>query len=326
MSGIFAIDRVAPLIVAALLAACAKTPEGALGTIERDRVSLPAPVSERIAQIAVHEGDAVKAGDTLLTLESERTASRLEAAQAEVARLQSALAEAQNGPRSDVIDEARARVSRAEALALDARRERERIDAVVARGLLPRAERDRAHAASDAANADVRAARAALADLQRGTREEVIAQAKSALAAAQANAESVAIDVDRIRIAAPRAGVVESLPFEVGDQVPVGTALAILLVGDTPYARVYVPQPMRTGVQIGSGAQIVVQGSETVYAGRVRAIRSEPSFTPYYALSGADAARLSYLAEIELDADAAALPVGIPVRVQFDAAASVAGE
>ena len=34
-------------------------------------------------------------------------------------------------------------------------------------------------------------------------------------------------------------------------------------------------------------------------------IRSEPSFTPYYALIGKDAARLSYLAEIQLDKGAA---------------------
>jgi HlyD family secretion protein len=48
-------------------------------------------------------------------------------------------------------------------------------------------------------------------------------------------------------------------------------------------------------------------------------IRSEPSFTPYYALAGEDAARLSYLAEIQLDKSAATLPAGVPVRVEFEA-------
>jgi HlyD family secretion protein len=47
-------------------------------------------------------------------------------------------------------------------------------------------------------------------------------------------------------------------------------------------------------------------------------IRSEPSFTPYYALIGEDAARLSYLAEIQLDKDAGELPAGLPVRVEFE--------
>ena len=46
-------------------------------------------------------------------------------------------------------------------------------------------------------------------------------------------------------------------------------------------------------------------------------IRSEPAFTPYYALTGKDAARLSYLAEVSLDRDAADLPAGVPVRVEL---------
>ena len=48
-------------------------------------------------------------------------------------------------------------------------------------------------------------------------------------------------------------------------------------------------------------------------------IRSEPGFTPYFALVGKDAARLSYLAEIELTGeDARSLPAGLPVRVEFE--------
>jgi HlyD family secretion protein len=185
---------------------------------------------------------------------------------------------------------------------------------------LPRAERDRARAASSAADADVRAARAALAELRRGTREETIAQAESALAAAQATARAVSGDAERVRLSAPRAGVVDSLPFRVGDQLPAGTPLAVLLVGDLPYARVYVPQPLRTGIAVGSAARVFVQGSDAVHAGKVRSVRDEPTFTPYYALSGEDAERLSYLAEIELGPDAAALPAGVPVRAEFEPA------
>ena len=65
---------------------------------------------------------------------------------------------------------------------------------------------------------------------------------------------------------------------------------------------------------------IVVRGPAAVLtlAGSIRMIRSEPSFTPYYALIGEDAARLSYLAEVALGKDAARLPAGLPLRVEFD--------
>jgi HlyD family secretion protein len=43
-------------------------------------------------------------------------------------------------------------------------------------------------------------------------------------------------------------------------------------------------------------------------------------FTPYYALIGDDAARLSYLAEVSLGKDAASLPAGLPLRVALGGA------
>jgi HlyD family secretion protein len=88
------------------------------------------------------------------------------------------------------------------------------------------------------------------------------------------------------------------------------------LVGNVPYARVYVPEPLRVHVKPGQAAQVFVDGHAGALPGHVRMVRSEPVFTPYYALSGDDAARLSYLAEIVLDAPAG-LPAGVPVRVEF---------
>jgi HlyD family secretion protein len=118
---------------------------------------------------------------------------------------------------------------------------------------------------------------------------------------------------------APRAGVVDSLPYRLGDQAPVGAPLAVLLVGDAPHARIYVPEPIRANVRVGQTARIFVSGRDDPLPGRVRMIRNEPSFTPYYALIGEDAARLSYLAEVTLTSrDAAQLPAGLPVRVEFD--------
>jgi HlyD family secretion protein len=81
---------------------------------------------------------------------------------------------------------------------------------------------------------------------------------------------------------------------------------------------VYVPEPIRADVRVGTPARVHVDGRAAALAGKVRMIRREPSFTPYYALTGDDASRLVYLAEIALDGDAAkSLPAGLPVRVDF---------
>ena len=157
-----------------------------------------------------------------------------------------------------------------------------------------------------------------LLELERGTRSEQVAQGRSAVAAAEAQAVTQAVSLEKLNVIAPRAARVDSLPYKLGDQAPVGSPLAILLVGDAPYARVYVPEPMRANVKVGQAARVFVDGREAAISGRVRMIRSEPSFTPYYALSGRDAERLSYLAEIALDKADADLPAGVPVRVEFE--------
>ncbi len=304
------------LLSGVMTCACTEAPEAVLGTLERDRITLPAPVFERIAEIPAREGATVAAGDVIVRLEATRTEAHLAAAQADAARLEGALAEARTGPRRESIAEARAQLQRAESVATNARRELERVQAIVAKQLLPAAELDRAQASAQAAEADVAATKSALALLQNGTRVEQLAQAESALAAARAQVAGLTVDLERTRVTAPRAGVIDSLPFKVGDQITIGTPLATLLVGEMPYARVYVPQALRSRVRIDTAATVFVQGNDKGYAGKVRSIHSEPGFTPYYALSGEDAARLSYLAEVQLEAGAE-LPAGLPVRVEF---------
>jgi HlyD family secretion protein len=307
------------LLLAALmpLAACKPGAPQALGTLEWDRVTLPAPVAEKIVRIDVREGQQVAAGAPLMQLELTRTQSQLAAVRAQAQQSREALAELQAGPRREAIAQARASLAAAQAEAADASAYYRRLQPLGRQQLVAASEVDRARAAADNASAQVRLAQAALLELERGTRREQIAQGQAALAAAEAQATTQSVTLDKLNVVAPRAGRVDSLPYKLGDQAPVGASLAILLVGDAPYARIYVPEPLRANVKVGDAVRIHVDGREKSYAGRVRMIRSEPTFTPYYALIGADAARLSYLAEVSLGKEAADLPAGFPVRAQF---------
>lgn len=289
-----------------------------MGTLEYDRITLPSPVAEPIVAIRVREGEKVEAGQELLELEQTRNLSAARAALADADRQREALAELEAGPRVEDIAQARARVAAAEAEARDAQRNYDRQRTLAEEGAIAASDLDRARAASEAAVARVREARAALLELQRGTREEEIAQGEAAAAAARARATEEQATLAKLSVVAPRAGIVDSLPYRLGDQAPVGAPLAILLVGEQPYARVYVPEPIRAQVHVGQAARVFVDGVDRPLHARVRMIRTEPSFTPYYALSGEDAARLSYLAEVQLrDRRAQGLPAGVPVRVTF---------
>jgi HlyD family secretion protein len=300
-----------------LLCGCDKAPPQALGTLEYDRITLPSPAAERIVEISVREGQKVAAGQSLLKLEAARTESTTIAAQQEAQRQREALQELEVGARSETIAQARAQLAAAQAQARDARAYYARVQPLGARKLIAAADVDRARAAASSADAQVRTVQAALAELENGTRPERIAQGEAAARAAQAQASAQQVTLEKLNVVAPRAGRVDSLPYRLGDQAPIGAPLAILLAGDAPYARVYVPEPIRVNVKVGQKARVFIQGRDAAIAGTVRMIRSEPSFTPYYALIGEDAARLSYLAEIQLDKAAGELPAGLPVRVEF---------
>jgi len=305
------------VLLALAATACGKEPPQALGTLEYDRITLPAPAAERIVEISVREGQKVAAGQSLLRLEATRTASAAIAASEEARRQRQALQELEAGARSETIAQARAQLTAAQAQARDARAYYARVQPLGARKLIAAAEVDRARAAASSAEAQVRSAQAALLELENGTRPERIAQGEAAARAAEAQAAAQQVTLDKLDVVAPRAGRVDSLPYRLGDQAPVGAPLAILLAGDAPYARVYVPEPIRVDVRVGQKARVFIEGRDAAIAGSVRMIRSEPSFTPYYALTGEDAARLSYLAEVQLDSAAGELPAGLPVRVEF---------
>ncbi|MET3931190.1 HlyD family secretion protein [Lysobacter sp. OAE881] len=310
--------RVCLLALTLVVAGCRDDAPQALGTLEWDRIALPAPASEKIVRIDVREGQRVKAGTPLLQLEVTRTQAQLQALQAQAQQAGEALEELEHGPRSEQIQQARANLAAAQAEAADARAYYTRLQPLGRQRLVAASDVDRARAAAGTADGQVRAAQAALLELERGTRVEQIAQGRSAVAAAQAQAANQQATLQRLDVTAPRAGLVDSLPYRLGDEAPLGAPLAVMLVGDRPYARIYVPEPIRANVKVGDTARVFLDGRDAALQGRVRMIRSEPSFTPYYALIGEDAARLSYLAEVEITGDTGGeLPAGVPVRVEF---------
>jgi HlyD family secretion protein len=309
--------RAGIIVLALALTACTKDEPDALGTLEWDRISLPAPAAERITAIDVREGQRVRAGDILLHLEATHAQSQLAASQAQVRQGQAALAELKAGPRKEEIAQARASLAAARAQATEASTYYDRVRQLGSQILVSAAEIDRARAAKLNADAQVSSAEQALLELQRGTRSEQIAQGEAAAQAAGAQAAAQQVTLEKLTLVAPRDAQVDSIPYRLGDQAPVGAPLVVLLAGEAPFARIYVPARLRASVKVGDPARVYIEGSARRWTGRVRMIRSDPTFTPYYALTGQDAERLSYIAEVQLQADASDLPAGLPLRVEF---------
>ena len=314
--------RIAIAVVVAgavLLGGCDRDADDTLlGTLERDRVELVAEVSEPIVSIDAREGERLAAGQRVLQQDRSAVDARLAAARAAEAQAQQRLDELITGPRREEILAASAERDAARARSLAEEQEFARVSAVVARQLLPAADLDRQRARRDAAQADLRRIEAGLGLLVRGTRAEQIDQARSAQAAAAARLHELEITASRLEVRAPVPGRLDSLPYERGERPPAGATVAVLLADGAPWARIHVPEPRRAAVRIGTPAEVHVDGIERAFRGRVRYLSNEAAFTPYYALTQRERARLSFLAEVEItDREAASLPVGMPAQVRL---------
>ena len=100
----------------------------------------------------------------------------------------------------------------------------------------------------------------------------------------------------------------------------------VILGGEQPYARVYVPENLRARVTPGTRASIRMDGLESTIEGRVRWVSSEAAFTPYFALTERDRGRLSYVAKVDISESRDRLPDGIPVEVEFHFANSLVND
>ncbi|KAF0806915.1 secretion protein HlyD family protein [Alcanivorax xiamenensis] len=299
-----------------LLSGCGDQPEPLLGTIEWDRVAILAEASEPVIELAVREGQAVTAGQRLLRLDPTRVQARLDAARADLAGQQARLAELESGPRQETIDANRAELAQARSEHALARQDLRRTQTLFERGSVARADLDDARTRVSSLGAQVDARQARLDELLAGTRPEQLDQARAALLAAQAAVAELQRQRQRLDAVAPTTGRVDALPHRLGDQPAQGAVLVSLLGGDAPYARVYIPEPRRAAIRPGDRFRVAVDGIDTPFDAEVRGIRQDPAFTPYYALSGDDAARLSYMAELTLLGDAAReLPAGVPCQV-----------
>jgi HlyD family secretion protein len=302
-----------------LLPGCESKPDSfpVVGTLEWERIELIAEKSEPIVETPVKEGDWVEPGQVLVRQDPARWLARLNQNRAEHDRAAANLRELEVGPRAERIAEAEAKFRGADQVAAVRQREYERLKEILNRRLISPDAVDKARAALDAARAERNADAAVLQELRAGTRSEELEQARQTLARTEAELRSAEVDLDRLTLRAPVAGRLDSLPLVVGNHPQVGAVLAVLLSGAAPYARVYIPEPIRARIKPGDPARIRVDGRPEPYAGVVRTVRADPVFTPFFALTERDRHRLSYVAKIDLQGDVRNLPAGVPLQAAF---------
>lgn len=211
----------APLVpaVTARMAPLVRTLQFSARVATASRVELGSTLTGRVLSVAVDEGDPVKAGDVLVTLESDELQAALAQTQASERQAAARLA----GLRSTGRSAAQAAVAQAESVLVAARAELTRTQELTTQGFLSQARLDDARRAVAVAQAQLDAARAqSAANAEPGTD---VAQAQAQLALASAARAAAEARLAEAVLTAPADGRVLSRLVEPGQIVQPGRAL-----------------------------------------------------------------------------------------------------
>lgn len=305
------------LTICLILSGCQKN-DGitALGTLERDQVTLNALVNEQLKFIYVSEGDHVTSGQLLAQFDDRYAQTQLKVALAQLEQTKAALLQAQNGYTTEQIEAAHAAWQGAQANYQEAKRQFLRSQKLYDAKAIGKATLDNAIAVRDQTKALEEQTSQEWKALKNGTRAETLIQLQAQVDLSQAQVEAANVLLSHYKIVSPKDGVIDSSPWQAGDSITSGTQMFRLTISSSPHARVYLPQVALNYLSPGSTVDVFLAGKELPLTGKVRSIRSQPAYSPYFALNEKERSRLMYLTTIDLE-NAENYTTGLPLEIRI---------
>jgi len=244
-----------------------------------------------VAEIRVDENHTVKAGDTLVVLDDRDLRARLAQTDAELAAL---LASVSSRGR---VGQAEAAVAQAQAQAVKAVADLQRIEPLASQNVVSQQQLDAARAAAAAAEAQLAAAQAMLLG------------ADARVAAARAARDQAALQLSYTRITAPSNGVVSKKSVELGQLVQPGQPLMAVVPLDDIWVTANLKETETADVTPGDSADVTIDAYKGLhFRGHVES------------LSPATGAKFSLLPPDNATGNFTKVVQRIPVRIRFDGA------
>src|SRR6478735_9056767 len=290
------------------------------GNVDIRQVSLAFDGSGRIAEVRAEEGDHVRAGAVLATIDTRTFALQIDQATAQIEAQEQTLRRLKNGARPEEVQEARSRLATAQAEVSRATDDLARLQGIAAktqgRGV-SRQDLDRAQSAVVAASSRTDELRDALHLVQSGSRSEDIAAAEAQVKASRAQLALLRHQIELGELKAPVDAVVRSRLLEPGDMATPQRPVLTLALTQPKWARVYVAETELGKVRVGLPARIRSDGQADVLTGRISFIASTAEFTPKAVETEELRTSLVYEVRILVEDPTDLLRLGQPVTVEI---------
>ena len=292
------------------------------GNVDVREVTLAFRQSDRVAEILVEEGDAVKSGQLLARLDNRELKLTIEKARSQIQVQEAILLKLKNGTRPEDLAQAQAKVEAAQAILHDAEQHYNRIQKVyddTDGSAITRDELTTARLNFQNKSAQLEEARQAYNLLEAGTRYEDIAEAEAQLKTLRDELARQEFLLSQYELTAPTDGVIRSRLLEVGDMASSSVPIFKISLNDKKWIRAYVNETDLGKVFEGQAAQVFIDSfPNEAINGQIGYISSTAEFTPKTVQTDELRTSLVYEVRVYVSDPKNILRLGMPATVEID--------
>ncbi len=285
------------------------------GNIEAVEVDLSFRIMGEIDSLPIDEGDMVKKGQVMATLDTDTLMALKGAANAELQAAQAALDELEEGTRKEDIAMARAVLKAAEHRMENAKQEYERHLPLFNRGVISESSFDARETALEVAREEYKNAQEALKEAVQGPREQRIRQARARLERAKWEKKKIELDIEHSVIKTPVAGVILVKSNELGEvSLPGSTVATVAKIGEV-WLKGYIAENQLGAVKLGQKVEVTSDTyPDKVYEGKITYISSRAEFTPKNVQTKKERIKQVYMVKVTIPNPERELKIGMPAE------------
>ncbi|MDR7866031.1 MAG: efflux RND transporter periplasmic adaptor subunit [Sporomusaceae bacterium] len=283
------------------------------GNIETTTVGAGFKIAGHVAQRMVDEGESVKKGQPIASLETADLELDVANAKAQLLAAQATLTQLANGSRPQDISAAQAALRSAEADRQNAAAEYRRMQQLFAQSAISAQDRDRSQTAFATASARADQVAQQLSLVAEGPRQEEIELAAARVEQAKQQLKLAQTRLAYAQIAAPINGVVLSKNIEPGEYVAPGTPVVTIGELDQVWLKAYIAETDLGRVKLGQKVAVTTDTYPgKTYNGSIGFIASEAEFTPKNIQTAEERVKLVYRIKVMIENQARELKPGMP--------------
>ncbi len=253
----------------------------ASGTIEATNVTVSSKVSGQVLKLNFREGDLVKEGDTLMTIDHDNLSIQLQQAVAGEEQSAAQLQLMKEGARSEDIKQAEDAVKQAKANYDLAKQDRERNEKLFRSQSITQQQFDNIISRYDIAAAQLNSSQENLKKMKNFYRPDDIKQAEANVNRQKASVDLLKKYISDSYVTAPISGFIVKKFVEAGESVVPLSSLVMLSNLSYVDLDIYVSEEELGSVKLGQKADVSIDAFQNkVYPGKVIYISPEAEFTP----------------------------------------------